>query len=65
MADRDVGFTGDYGGCGCELRELSYVSKKSGQYVYIRKPTENSLVFYGCFFAVIQTGTIAAVGALC
>jgi APA family basic amino acid/polyamine antiporter len=43
--------------------ELSAMFQKQVDNIFIRRHMENSLVFYGwSFFAVIQTGTIAAVG---
>jgi APA family basic amino acid/polyamine antiporter len=54
---------GNYGCC-CELRGVEFdVSKAGGQYVYIRSLRKTCwFSLRRSFFAVIQTGTIAAVG---
>jgi APA family basic amino acid/polyamine antiporter len=55
--------TGHYGCCSCEPGVESDVSKSGGQYVYYEAYGKLVGFLYGwSFFAVIQTGTIAAVG---
>jgi hypothetical protein len=66
MAYCDVGFNGiDYCDCSCKLRGTEDVFLKGRQYVYIKEAYGKLVGFYtGGVFAVIQTGTIAAVGVV-